>query len=155
MGEVPRSLGMTKAAEGLPHSKSWRPEIREASWTCASPLVRSVIRERRRFVTAGQDRVVQIGRVGFSGIKRYDHSLTPCIYPDVAHSRDAHERFAQFADAFIAIFAFRRDRDSLQHRFVWTVRIVWVCWIEMLGIEWLDHPAIYPSGRAAPVSVLK
>ena len=78
----------------------------------------SVIRERRRFVTAGQDRVVQIRRVGFSGIKGYDYSLTLCIYPDVAHSRDAHERFAQFADAFIAIFAFRRDRDSLQHRFV-------------------------------------
>jgi hypothetical protein len=46
---------------------------------------------------------MQIGRVGFSGIKRYDYSLTLCIYLDVAHSRDAHERFAQFADAFIAI----------------------------------------------------
>ena len=139
---------MTKAAEGLPHSKSWRPEIREASWTCASPLPLSVIRDRRRFVTAGQNRVVQIGRVGFSGIKRYDHSLTPCIYPDVAHSRDAHERFAQFADAFIAIFAFCRDRDSLQHRFVWAVRIMRVGWIEMLGIEWLDHPSIYAPSAA-------
>ena len=98
---------------------------------------------------------MQIGRVSFSGIKGYDYSLTPRTYPNVAHSRDAHERFAQFADAFIAIFAFRRDRDSLQHRFVWTVRIVRVGWIEMLGIEWLDHPSIYPSGRAAPVSVLK
>ena len=78
----------------------------------------SVIRERRRFVTAGQDRVVQIRRVGFLDIKRYDYSLTPCIYPNVAHSRNAHERFAQFADAFIAILAFRRDRDPLQHRFV-------------------------------------
>jgi len=98
---------------------------------------------------------MQIGRMSFSGIKGYDHSLTFCIYPNVAHSRDAHEWFAQFADAFIAIFAFRRDRDSLQHRFIWTVRIVRVGWIEMLGIEWLDHPSIYPSGRAAPVSVLK
>jgi hypothetical protein len=100
---------MTKAAERCrtPKAGAWIycPEIREASWTCASPLALSVIRERRRFVTAGQDRVVQIGRVGFSGIKRYDHSLTPGIYPDFAHSRDAHERFAQFADAFIAIFA--------------------------------------------------
>ena len=146
---------MTKAAEGLPHSKSWRPEIREASWTCASQLVLSVIRDRPRFVTAGQDRVVQIRRVGFSGIKGYDHSLTPCIYPDVAHSRDAHERFAQFADAFIAIFAFCRDRDSLQHRFIWAVRIMRVGRIEMLRIEWLDHPSIYASGGAAPVSALK
>ena len=81
----------------------------------------SVIRDRRRFVAASQNRVVQIGRVSFSGIKGYDHSLTPCIYPDIAHSRDAHERFAQFADAFIAIFAFRRDRDSLQYRFIWAV----------------------------------
>ena len=142
MGEVPRSARMTKAAEGLPHSKSWRPEIREASWTCASPLPLSVIRERRRFVTAGQNRVVQVGRVSFSGIKGYDYSLALCIYLDVAHSRDAHERFAQFADAFIAIFAFRRDRDSLQHRFVWAVRVVRVGWIEMLGIEWLDHWSI-------------
>ena len=91
---------------------------------------------------------MQIGWVGFSGIKRYDHSLTPCIYPDVAHSRDAHERFAQFADAFIAILAFRRDRDSLQHRFVWAVRVVRVGWIEMLGIEWLDHPSIYAPSAA-------
>jgi hypothetical protein len=108
----------------------------------------SVIRDRRRFVTAGQDRVVQIRRVGFSGIKGYDYSLTPRIYPDVAHSRDAHERFAQFADAFIAIFSFRRDRDSLQHRFVWSVRIMRVRWIEMLGIEWLDHPSIYAPSAA-------
>jgi hypothetical protein len=94
---------------------------------------------------------VQIGRVCFSGIKRHDYSLALCIYPNVGYSRDAHERFAQFADAFIAIFAFCRDRDSLQHRFVWAVRVVRVRWIEMLGIEWLDHPSIYALGRAAPV----
>jgi hypothetical protein len=98
---------------------------------------------------------MQIGRVSFSGIKRYDYSLTFCIYPNVAHSRDAHERFAQFADAFIAIFAFRRDRDSLQHRFVWAVRVMRVRWIKVLWIKWFDHPSIYPLGRAAPVSVLK
>jgi hypothetical protein len=139
---------MTKAAEGLPHSKSWRPEIREASWTCASQLVLSVIRDRRRFVTAGQNRVVQIGRVGFSGIKGHDYSLTLYIYPNVAHSRDAHERFAQFADAFIAILAFRRDRDSLQHRFVWAVRVVRVRWVEMLRIKWLNHWSIYAPSAA-------
>jgi hypothetical protein len=115
----------------------------------------SVIRERRRFVTASQDRVVQIRRVGFSGIKRYDYSLTPGIYPDVAHSRDAHERLSQFPDAFIAILAFRRDRDSLQHRFVWVVRVMRVRRIEMLRIKWFDHWSIYASGRAAPVPVLK
>ena len=98
---------------------------------------------------------MQIRRVGFSGIKGYDYALTLRIYPDVAHSRDAHERFAQLADAFIAILAFRRDRDSLQHRFVWAVRIMRVGWIEMLRIDWFDHPSIYASGRAAPVSVLK
>jgi hypothetical protein len=91
---------------------------------------------------------VQIGRVGFSGIKGYDYSLTPCIYPDVAHSRDAHERFAQFADAFIAILAFCRDRDSLQYRFVWAVRIMRVGWIEMLRIEGLDHWSIYAPSAA-------
>ena len=94
---------------------------------------------------------MQIGRVGFSGIKRYDHSLTLCIYPDIAHTRDAHERFPQFADAFIAIFAFCRDRDSLQHRFVWVMRIMRVGWIEMLRIDWFDHPSIYASGRGALV----
>src|SRR2546421_8780954 len=109
------------------------------------------IRDRRRFVTAGQDRVVQIGRVGFSGIKRYDHSLTLCIHPDAAHSRDAHERFSQFADAFIAILAFSCDCDSLQHRLVRAVQIMRVGWIEMMGIEWFDHPSSYASGRAAPV----
>jgi len=112
---------------------------------------RSVIRERRRFVTAGQDRIVQIGRVGFSGVKGYDYSLPLCIYPDVAHSRDAHERFSQFADAFIAILAFRRDCDSLQHRFVCAVQVMRVGWIEMMRIEWFDHASIYASGRAAPV----
>jgi len=111
------------------------------------------IRDRRRFVTAGQDRVVQIGRVGFSGIKCYDHSLTLCIYPDIAHSRDAHERSSQFADAFIAIFAFCRDRDSLQYRLVCTLQVVRISWIEMMWIEWFDHLSIYASGRAAPVVV--
>ena len=94
---------------------------------------------------------MQIRRVGFSGIKRYDYSLTLCIYPDVAYSRDAHERFSQFANAFIAILAFRRDRDSFQHRFVCAVQIMRVGWIEMVRIEWLDHASIYASGRAAPV----
>lgn len=91
---------------------------------------------------------MQIGRVSLSGIKRYDYSFTFCIYPDVTHPLDTHERFPQFADAFIAILAFRRDRDSLEHRFVWAVRIVRVGWIEMLGIEWLDHPSIYAPSAA-------
>jgi len=155
MGEVPRSARDDKSGRGAAALQKLAPRNSRSVLTCASPLVRSVIRERRRFVTAGQDRVVQIRRMGFSGIKGYDYSLTPRIYPNVAHSRDAHERFAQFSEAFIAIFAFCRDRDSLQHRFVWAVRVVRVRWIEMLGIEWLDHRSIYASGRAAPVSVLK
>ena len=110
-----------------------------------------VIRERRRFVTAAQNRVVQIGWVGFSGIKRYDDSFTLCTYPDVAHSRDAHERFSQFADAFIAILALRRDGDLLQHRFVCSLQVVRIGWIEMMWIEWFDHLSIYASGRPAPV----
>ena len=110
-----------------------------------------VIRERRRFVTASQNGVVQVGRMGFSGIKRYNNPLTFCIYPDVAHSRDAHERFSQFADAFIAILALRRDGDLLQHRFVCTLQVVRIGWIEMMWIEWFDHLSIYASGRPAPV----
>src|SRR5207249_4913836 len=113
---------------------------------------RRSIRERRRFVTAAQNRVVQIGCVGFSGIKRYDYPLTLGIYPDAAHSRDAHEWFAQFADAFVAIFAFRRDRDSLQHRFVGALQIMRVGWIEMVRIEWFDHRFNLRAGtrRASP-----
>ena len=110
-----------------------------------------VIRERRRFVTAWQNGVVQVGRMGFSGIKRYNNPLTFCIYPDVAHSRDAHERFSQFADAFIAILALRRDGDSLQYRLVCTFQVVRISWIEMMWIEWFDHLSIYASGRPAPV----
>ena len=110
-----------------------------------------VIRERRRFVTASQNGVVQVGRMGFSGIKRYNNPLTFCIYPDVAHSRDAHERFSQFADAFIAILALRRDGDLLQHRLVCTLQVVRIGWIEMMWIEWFDHLSIYASGRPAPV----
>jgi hypothetical protein len=114
-----------------------------------------LICERRRFVTTAQNRIVQVGRVRFSGVKRYDYSLTLCIYPDVAHSWDAHERFSQFADAFIAILAFRRDRDSLQHWFYCALQVVRVSWIEMMRIEWFDHPSIYASGRGAPVPGLK
>ena len=94
---------------------------------------------------------MQIGRVSFSGIKRYDYSFAFCIYPDVTHPLDTHERFPQFADAFIAIFSFRRDRDSLQHRFIRAVRIMRVGWIEVLRIDWFDHASIYPSGHAALV----
>jgi hypothetical protein len=118
-------------------------------------LLLQVVRERRRFVTAAQNRVVQIRRVSFSGVKRYNNSLALCIYPDVAHSRDAHERFSQFADAFIAVLAFRRDCDSLQYRFVCALQVMRVGWIEMMRIEWLDHASIYASGRAAPVLSLK
>jgi len=98
----------TKAAEGCRTPKAgtciYCPEIREASWSAPALLALS-LRNRRRLVTTAQNRVVQVGRVGFSGVKRYNNPLTFCIYPDVAHSRDAHERFSQFADAFIAILA--------------------------------------------------
>ena len=98
-----------------------------------------VIRERRRFVTAAQNRVVQVGRVGFSGIEHYNNPFTLRIYPDVGDPRDAHERFSQFADAFIAILAFRRDGDSLQHWLVCILQVVRVSWIEMMRIEWFGH----------------
>jgi hypothetical protein len=127
----------------------------DAKHICGRRPPLQVIRERRRFVTAAQNRVVQIGRVGFSGIKRYDYSLMLCIYPDVAHSFDAHERLSQFAHAFIAILPFRRDRDSLQHRFVCALQVMRIGWIEMMRIEWFDHRLIYAPGRAAPVLVLK
>ncbi len=81
------------------------------TYAVVTPL--QLIRERRRFVTAAQNSVMQVRRVGFSGVKRYNNPLTLCIYPDIAHSRDAHERFSQFAHAFIAILTFRRDGDSL------------------------------------------
>jgi hypothetical protein len=114
-----------------------------------------LIGHRRRFVTTAQNRVVQVGRVRFSGVKRYNNPLTLCIYPDVAYSGDAHERFAQFADAFIAILAFRGDGDSLQHRLICTLQVVRIGRIEMMRIEWFNHPSIYASGRAALVLVLK
>jgi hypothetical protein len=132
------------------------PGITDAGYNKSGSLLPlSVIGNRRRFVTAAQDRIVQIRRMGFSGVKRYDNSLTLCIYPDVAHSRDAHKRFSQFADAFVAILAFRRDCNPLQHRFVGALQIMRVGWIEMARIEWLDHPLIYASGRATPAPVLK
>ena len=114
-----------------------------------------LIGHRRRFITAAQNSVVQIRWVGFSGVKRYDNSFTLCAYLDVAHSWDAHERFSQFADAFIAILAFRRDRDTLQHWFFCALQVVRVSRIEMMRIEWFDHPSIYASGRGAPVPGLK
>src|SRR5206468_12239432 len=107
-----------------------------------------------RLSTTSQTRVMQSGLVGFSGVKRYKNPLTLCIYAYVAHSRDAHERFSQFADAFIAILAFRRDRDSLQHRFVCTLQVMRIGRIEMLRIEWFDHLSTYASGRATPVSLV-
>ena len=93
--------------------------------------------------------------MGFSGVKRYNNPLTLCIYPDVAHSRDAHERFSQFAHAFIAILAFRRDGDSLQHRLVCTLQVMRVSWIEMMRIEFSTIDLIYAPERAVPVLVLK
>src|SRR5205807_4189941 len=145
------ALGMTELVSARPKVEHAPAAAALSSRTKRSsePDGRSAIRERRRFVTAAQNRVVQVGWVGFSGIKRYDYSFTLCVYPDVPHSRDAHERSSQFADAFIAIFAFCRDRDSLQHRFVWAVQIMRVGWIEMLRIKWFEHASIYASGRAA------
>jgi hypothetical protein len=74
-----------------------------------------LIRLRRGFVAAFQNRVVQIGRVRFARVERDDDAFTREIDGDIAHAVNFHQHRAQFSYARIAIFAFSCDLDCFEN----------------------------------------
>ena len=64
------------------------------------------IGDRRRFIAALQDCIVQIWRVRFARIECYDYALVRKIESYVLHSRNVLQHRSQFAHALIAIFTF-------------------------------------------------
>ena len=75
----------------------------------------------------------------FSGVKCDDYAFTFGIHSYIAHARNFHERCSQFANAFVAIFAFGCDGNSFQNGFVGVLKIVRVSRVEMMWVERLDH----------------
>jgi hypothetical protein len=97
------------------------------------------VRERGGLVTALQNGVVQIGCMRFPGVKRNDYAFASGIDCHIAYSRNVHQRLSQFANAFVAVFAFGRDCNSFEDRPVCVLQIMWVGRIEMMRIERLNH----------------
>ena len=108
-----------------------------------SRMARSLTSERGGFVPALQNGVVQIGCMRFPGVKRNDYAFASGIDCHIAHSRNVHQRLSQFANTFVAIFAFRRDCNSFEYRTICVLQIMWVCRIEVMRIERLNHQLSY------------
>jgi hypothetical protein len=70
--------------------------------------------------------------MGLARVERDDNALAANVDLDRLHAGNFHERLAQFADAFIAVFAFSRDRDRFQNRVIGPVGIMWVGWVHRL-----------------------
>lgn len=58
---------------------------------------------------------MQFRRVRLARIEGHPDALRFRVGIDFLHSRDAQERLAQTADALVAIIAFGRDVDRLEH----------------------------------------
>ena len=109
--------------------------------------------ERGGLVAALQNGVVQIRRMRFPGVKGNNYAFASGIDCHVAYSRNFHERLSQFANAFVAIFAFGRDCNSFEHRLVGVLQVMWVGRIEMMRIKRLNHRLSYAQQISAQHSV--
>jgi hypothetical protein len=87
---------------------------------------------RRWFVAALQNGVVQIGCVRLAGVECDDDALALKIDMDALHSIDTQERRAQPAHAFVAIFPLGRDLDCFENRVIGTLRIKRVTWFRLV-----------------------
>ena len=65
-------------------------------------------------------------------VKGDDNAFRRRIDLYLLDATDSHEWFAQFANAFVAIFALRRDLNCFQYRMIGALRIVRVSWIHYL-----------------------
>src|SRR5580700_10614139 len=76
---------------------------------------------------------MQIGCVRLSRVKRDEDALAFKIDVHLLHAVNFHERRAQLAHAFVAVFAFGRDLDRFQNRMIGVFEImriarVWIVW---------------------------
>jgi hypothetical protein len=100
----------------------------------------SVFCKRCRFVAAFQNRVVQIGRVNLARIESYRYPLSFRIGDNIAHTFYLHERRAQLAHTFVAIFSLGCDFNCFYDRLITVQRnerigrvgIVWSRWVHSL-----------------------
>ncbi len=84
------------------------------------------IGDRRRFIAALQDCIVQIGRMRFARIECYDYALVRKIDFYVLNSGNILQHRSQFAHALIAIFTFSGDLDRFQNSVVGAFREKWI-----------------------------
>jgi hypothetical protein len=82
---------------------------------------------------------MQIGHMRFSSVERDDHPLSFRINPHILHAVDSRQRLAQFAHAFIAIFAFRRDLDGFDNWLVAMSRKKRAGRIGIIRASWIHY----------------
>ena len=118
---------------------------------------RKSVGERSGFVTAFQNRVVQVGGIRFTCVKGDDHALAARIDLHILNPGDFGKPFPQFAHTLVAIFSFRGDDDFLKHFNVGVSRtertggigIVRSCWVHGFLTIVTDAgpaPGVSPSG---------
>src|ERR1043166_4502694 len=114
-----------------------RPQCRDGRDTEVPPTL--FVRLRGGFVAALQDRVVKIGCVGLTRVEGDDDALALKIDSDIFDADDFHQRRAQSADAFVAIFAFRRDLDRFEDGVIGAFGILRVLWLELAWSRWVHQ----------------
>jgi len=92
-----------------------------------------LIRHRRGFVAAFQNRVVQVWSVGFARVECDDEAFTRKIDGDIAHAVNFHQHRAQFSYALIAIFAFSCALDFFDNG---VIGAFWIERVARLGFVW-------------------
>jgi hypothetical protein len=100
---------------------------------------RYLIRFSPRFVTAFQNRVVQIGRVRLARVKFHNHPFVFKIHGHVLHAVYFHQHGPQFSHALVAIFAFGCDLNGFDNRVIGPLRIMWVARFGIVWSGWVHH----------------
>jgi len=100
---------------------------------------RYLICHRRGFITAFQNRIVQIGRVNFARVEFHDYSLVGKIDNDIEDARHFHQHWPQSAHAGIAIFTFGCDLDRFDNGVIGPFRVKWIAWFGFVWASRVHH----------------
>src|ERR1700730_18471442 len=98
-----------------------------------------LIRHWRRFITAFENRVVQIRSVRLAGIEPHYYAGFLRIDFHRAHALDFQQRLAQSTHAFLAIVAFSRDLDGFDDGVISALRIKWIARFGFVRSGWVHQ----------------
>jgi hypothetical protein len=97
------------------------------------------ISHRRGFITAFQNRVVQVWRVNFTRVESHDYSLVGKIDNDIENTGHFHQHWPQSAHAGIAIFILGCDLDRFDNSVIGPFRIKRIAWFGFVWASRVHH----------------